>query len=123
MWGTYRQGISSMATCFLLPKYTKIMARNTIGVVRCQTCGAEITLTTRNPKQRYCSRSCAGTRPESRVTKPCRECGTPFTSDQCKGRLFCSKTCSMKNRWKDTTMRSRYQESMACKSEAQIRTA
>jgi endogenous inhibitor of DNA gyrase (YacG/DUF329 family) len=119
-----------MATCLLL-LLRCIMKLNRfgksgvaiLGTRNCQCCGSTFEVTSDQPNKKFCSRSCVGRRPGTRVTKPCEHCGEPFESDRIKNRRFCSKTCSMSSRWADKEIRARYESSMANKSETQVRVA
>src|SRR5689334_11112027 len=112
-----------MATCLLLLNGAQTMSPRVPQMVRCPACGIEFARKSKQPRQKFCSSRCAGRRPDTKVTKPCLECGTMFTSDRCKNRSCCSQTCSMKHRWKDEAVRARYRKAMANKSETQIHVA
>ena len=89
----------------------------------CPKCGDTFEVTSKQPDKTFCSRGWAGQRSGTRVTKACQQCGEPFESIRIKDRRFCSKTCSMSNRWTDEEIRARYESSMANKSETQLRVA
>ena len=73
-----------------------------LGTRTCPTCGTTFEVTSKQPDKVFCSISCGQIKPGTRVTKPCEHCGKEFTSERRKGRRFCSKACSVKQRWETT---------------------